>query len=54
MDVLKRYGAEDLRKMATMPCVQMMRACGHVLAAQGRAQEALAKFKEGLDIERGQ
>lgn len=54
MEVLKRYGEEDLRKLPPIWRVQALRAHGRVLAAQGREQEALARFKEALDLDRRQ
>jgi tetratricopeptide (TPR) repeat protein len=47
--VLKPYG--DLEGMAPIWRIKMLRAYGHVYAAQGQEPESLAKFREALELE---
>lgn len=47
--VLKQYG--DMEGMAPVWKIKMLRAYGHVYAAQGKEQESLAKFREALQLE---
>ena len=47
--VLKQYG--DMEGMAPFWRIRMLRAYGHVYAAQGKEQESLAKFREALELE---
>ncbi len=47
--VLKQYG--DMEGMAPVWKIKMLRAYGHVYAAQGKEQESLAKFSEALQLE---
>jgi tetratricopeptide (TPR) repeat protein len=47
--VLKQYG--DMEGMAPVWKIKMLRAYGHVYAAQGNEQESLAKFREALELE---
>ena len=54
LEVLHRYGDEDLKRMAPIWRVRILRAYGQVYAAQGREAEAWAKFREALAVERGQ
>lgn len=47
--VLKQYG--DMEGMAPVWKIKMLRAYGHVYAAQGKEKESLAKFREALELE---
>ena len=47
--VLQQYG--DLQGMPPGWRIRMLRAYGHIYAAQGKEQESLAKFREALQIE---
>lgn len=47
--VLKQYG--DMEGMAPVWKIKMLRAYGHVYAAQGNEKESLAKFREALELE---
>jgi tetratricopeptide (TPR) repeat protein len=47
--VLKQYG--DMEGMAPVWKIRMLRAYGHVYAAQGNEKESLAKFREALELE---
>lgn len=42
---------DDLKTVAPIWRVQLLRAYGHVYAAQGKEQESLAKFREALQLE---
>ena len=46
---LKVYG--DMEGMAPSWRIRLLRAYGHVYAAQGKEQESLAKFREALELE---
>jgi tetratricopeptide (TPR) repeat protein len=47
--VLKPYG--DLSQLACSWRVRLLRAFGHLYAAQGKEPESLAKFREALSLE---
>ena len=47
--LLKPFG--DLRDLAPIWRVKMLRAYGHVYASQGKEAESLAKFREALQVE---
>jgi tetratricopeptide (TPR) repeat protein len=49
LDVLKTYG--DLSQLAHTWRIKLLRAYGHIYAAQGKEQESLAKFREALQLE---
>lgn len=49
LTVLKQYG--DMEGMAPVWKIKMLRAYGHVYAAQGKEPESLAKFREALQLE---
>ena len=49
LDVLQQYG--EPADLAPSGRIQLLRAYGHAYAAQGKEQEALAKFREALQIE---
>ena len=48
-EVLKPYG--DLSQLAGSWRVRLLRAYGHLYAAQGKEPESLAKFREALQLE---
>ena len=49
LEVLKPYG--DLSELPATWRIRLLRSYGHLLAAQGREQESLAKFREALKLE---
>jgi tetratricopeptide (TPR) repeat protein len=49
LEVLQQYG--DMEGMAPIWRIRMLRAYGHVHAAQGKEPESLAKFREALELE---
>jgi len=49
LEALKPWGT--LEGMALIWLIKMLRAYGHIYAAQGKEQESLAKFREALEIE---
>ena len=49
LEVLKPYG--DLKDIAPTWRIRLLRAYGHVYAAQGNEKESLAKFREALELE---
>lgn len=49
LDLLKPFG--DLRDLAPIWRVKMLRAYGHVFASQGKEAESLAKFREAFQVE---
>ncbi len=42
---------DDLPSVAPYWRIRLLRAYGHVYAAQGKEQESLAKFREALQLE---
>jgi predicted negative regulator of RcsB-dependent stress response len=49
LEVLKPYG--DLSQLPSSWRIRLLRAYGHLYAAQGREQESLSKFREALELE---
>ncbi len=49
LEVLQQYG--EMEGMAPIWRIKMLRAYGHVYAAQGQETESLAKFREALEVE---
>ena len=49
LEVLNQVG--DLAGMAPVWRIKMLRAYGHAYAAQGKEEQALAKFREALALE---
>lgn len=49
LEVLKQFG--DMKGMAPVWRIKMLRMYGHIYAAQGKEQESLAKFREALELE---
>ena len=51
LEILQRYGDEELKKLHPYGRCRILRAYARVYAAQGREAEALAKFREALIVE---
>jgi len=49
LEVLKPYG--DLSQLPNTWRIKLLRAYGHIYAAQGKEPESLAKFREALQLE---
>lgn len=49
LEVLRQYG--EMEGMAPVWRIKMLRAYGHVHAAEGNEQESLARFREALELE---
>lgn len=49
LEVLKPYG--DLSQLPASWRIRLLRAYGHIYAAQGKEQESLARFREALQLE---
>lgn len=49
LEVVKPYG--DLSQLSASWRIRLLRACGHIYAAQGKEQESLARFREALRLE---
>jgi hypothetical protein len=47
--MLKPYG--DLNQLPNPWRIRLLRAYGHIYAAQGKEPESLAKFREALQLE---